>query len=179
MASSERAIVLLRGINIGGHHAVPMATLRTLFADAVGCSSISTYIQSGNLVCTPPLSGLTASAVSNAIEQRFGFPVPVAVRTEAEWNALIAANPFLLNSTGADLLHAAFFESPPSDKTMQQLEGKRAGEEQLAACGRELYLSLPHGVGRSKLALAVCAAAVPGNPTMRNWRTVVKLQAML
>ena len=40
---------MLRGINVGGHNKVPMADLRQLCAQ-LGLSSVTTYIQSGNLV---------------------------------------------------------------------------------------------------------------------------------
>ena len=49
--------------------------------------------------------------------------------------------------------------------------------EEAIASGKDLYLFLPGGVGRSKLAgdLAKNKAAVG---TMRNWRTVTKLLEM-
>ena len=40
-------VVLLRGINVGGHRKVPMAELRELLANS-GYANVQTYIQSGN-----------------------------------------------------------------------------------------------------------------------------------
>ena len=40
---------LLRGINVGGKHKVPMAALAEVFT-AAGCADVQTYIQSGNVV---------------------------------------------------------------------------------------------------------------------------------
>ena len=171
----ERLLVLLRGINVGGRHSVPMAGLRTLFAE-LGCVDVATYIQSGNLVCTAP-SELSSGAIAAALAGRFGFSMPVTLRTLGEVSAAIAANPFA--ASGGESLHAVFFEQTPTPATVEALEAKRAGAEQLALRGRELFLDLPHGTGRSKLALACTAAGVPGNPTMRNWRTVLQLHTML
>lgn len=41
-------IAFLRGINVGGHHNVPMATLRQVFID-MGFGSVSTLLISGNV----------------------------------------------------------------------------------------------------------------------------------
>lgn len=48
-------IALFRGINIGGHHALPMKGLVKLLEE-LGCSDIRTYIQSGNRGLSPPLT---------------------------------------------------------------------------------------------------------------------------
>ena len=42
-------VILLRGINVGGHKKVPMAELRELLGKK-GVSDVKTYIQSGNIV---------------------------------------------------------------------------------------------------------------------------------
>ncbi len=183
--STQRLLVLLRGINVGGHHSVPMADLRTLFAK-LGCTQVATYIQSGNVVCTAPAS-LTAPEIAFTLESRFGFPIPVALRTGEELAAIIAANPFPASNadeaTGSnpsiDPLHAVFFETTPPPPILHMLEAKRTGGEQLALHNRELYLHLPQGAGRSKLALACTAPTTPGNPTMRNWKTILQLHTLL
>src|SRR4051812_37218051 len=42
-------VALLRGINVGGKHSLPMVDLARMFEDA-GCTRVRTYIQSGNVV---------------------------------------------------------------------------------------------------------------------------------
>ncbi len=179
----ERVLVLLRGINVGGHRSVPMPKLRALFAE-FGCTEIATYIQSGNLVCTAPAaSTFHPGAIAQSLAARFGFAVPVTLRTLTELDALIAANPFA--AAPPETVHAVFFADPIAPSLLTALEAKRSGEEQLAPHrpgggeARELFLSLPHGSGRSKLALAAVAPSVPGNPTARNWNTVLQLRTML
>ena len=171
----QRVLVLLRGINVGGRHPLPMPGLRALFAE-LGCTDIDTYIQSGNLVCSAHPS-LSATTISAAVAERFGFPVPVTLRTAQELNASIQANPFA--QAGVDTLHAVFFEAPLPAAALKTLEAKCLGQEKLSAIGRELFLYLPHGFGRSRLALACTAPALPGNPTVRNWKTILQLQRLL
>ncbi len=161
---------------MGGRHPVAMAALREVFGRELGCTEVATYIQSGNLVCCGP-SVMAREQVAVAIERRFGFAVPVAMRGREELRAMVAANPFAL--APADELHVVFFAAPLPDAVFQKLKSRRAGEEQVAAIGRELFLQLPHGFGRSKLALSCTAPGVPGDPTARNWKTVLQLLRML
>ena len=167
--------MLLRGINVGGRHPVPMLALKNLFAE-LGCESIATYLQSGNLVCTAHPS-LTPEAMTAALEERFGFPIPVVTRTADEMRAAVRANPFA--QAGVDSLHTVFFAAAPSVAAVQGLAKLRLGKEDLRAEGRELYLYLPHGFGRSRLALACTAPGLAGTPTVRNWKTVLQLEQML
>jgi uncharacterized protein (DUF1697 family) len=44
-----RYVSLLRGINVGGHHLVPMARLRAIYED-LGCEDVSSHLQSGNVL---------------------------------------------------------------------------------------------------------------------------------
>lgn len=173
-----RVVVLLRGINVGGKHPVPMAALRECFV-SLGCRDIATYIQSGNLVCTAPYA-LTEAAISVELADRFGFAIPVALRGRQEFIAAVSGNPLIPSAADdAASLHVVFLEQLLSAEVLAGLAAKCAGGERLVALGRELFLELPSGVGRSKLALACTAAAMPGSPTMRSWKTVLQLEQML
>ena len=177
--AGTRTLVLLRGLNVGGRHCVPMAELRALFERELACSDVATYIQSGNLVCCAPAPGLNAASAAAAIAAHFGFAVPVVVRTCAELASAVAGNPFAVKGASMEHLHAVFLAAPLTADLLEKLEARCVGEEQLAARGRELFLLLPHGAGRSRLALAVAGPAMPAAATMRNWKTVLALDAML
>lgn len=175
----SRTVLLLRGINVGGRHPLPMEALRALLLETFACRDVQTHIQSGNVVCTAPVAAFSGASLSAALEKRFGFPVPVALRTAAEWHALIAANLFLQAGEPSDALHLVLLNDPLPAPLFLKLQQTCAGDERILAHARELYLSLPHGAGRSKLALAVVGPKMPSHATMRNWRTVLQLQSML
>ena len=172
---ADRRLILLRGINVGGRHPDAMPRLRAIVAE-LGCDHIDTYLQTGNVVCAAP-PDLTANAVSAELAKHFDFPIPVNMRTAEEFSEAIRANPYALPES--ESLHVVFLQAPLPAAALKALEAKRLGKEKLAAVGREIFLYLPHGFGRSRLALAATAAGVPGNPTVRNWKTVLELQRML
>lgn len=165
-------VAWLRGINVGGKHALPMAHVRAAFAGA-GAKGVATYIQSGNVVFTHPSP--SATKLATALEAIAGFPVPIVLRSHAELTAVIATNPF-----GGELAHCMFLPAVPTEKALTKLtaiDPTLGLPSRFAYRGREIYLDLPAGIGRDKLAATVFRA-VP-DATTRNWRTVLKLQEMI
>jgi uncharacterized protein (DUF1697 family) len=67
----ERFIVLLRGINVGGHNLMPMTKLKTVLAEA-GLTQVQIYIQTGNLIITVP-SSLDAAILNAQINNKQGL----------------------------------------------------------------------------------------------------------
>ena len=89
------SIALLRGINVGGAHIVPMKEL-VLLLEAQGCVDVRTYIQSGNAVFDhPKASGDRASEIiRSAVLEKYGFEPEVLVITPKHLDRVVEANPF-------------------------------------------------------------------------------------
>ena len=51
MKETRKYVAFLRGINVGGHHKVPMSELKELL-ESEGMSNISTLLNSGNAIFT-------------------------------------------------------------------------------------------------------------------------------
>jgi uncharacterized protein (DUF1697 family) len=176
-----RYVALLRGINVGGHRKVPMARLREVLGEA-GFDEVATYLQSGNAVVTAPEADPQAVAgrIEEAIAGAFGFEVDVLVRSGEELTAVIAANPFA-EQAAADptRVHASFLADQLDPTTLDELETGRFAPEEVVAGDRVLYLHLPDGIGRSKLAAALTDRRLGTLATARNWRTVEALADLL
>lgn len=173
-----RSIALLRAVNVGGRN-LPMAELRALCGE-LGWEDVETYIQSGNLVFTAPGEPETLEeTLEKAIEQRFGFDVPVIVRTARQWAACAVANPFaaVARDEPNRLQLLVSKRSPYADASEKLMERAQAGEV-VKAAGGALWFHFPEGVGRSKLTPALIDKACGSPSTGRNWRTVVKLKEM-
>jgi hypothetical protein len=117
MTTRTLSVALLRGINVGGKHRVPMADLRELFAQG-GFPGAQTYIQSGNVVFAGDVAGAARARVAArlaAVAQRtFGFPVPFVLRTARELAAIAGNNPFLAEGEDPSALHVVFASGPIS-----------------------------------------------------------------
>ena len=89
-------IALLRGINVGGSHMLPMKDLKLLF-EQNGCIDVQTYIQSGNVIFRSAISdtGRLAKQVTSAVSKGRGFEPRVLVLTRSELERAAANNPFI------------------------------------------------------------------------------------
>jgi uncharacterized protein (DUF1697 family) len=80
-------VALLRGVNVGGRGKVDMGELKK-HVEALGCSDVSTYINSGNVIFR---DRRTASALVSALEEALGRRV--AVRSLAQIQSLCTRIP--------------------------------------------------------------------------------------
>lgn len=165
-----------------------MAGLRALVS-GLGHTEVATYIQSGNLVLTPgreqPAADLGAG-LRAAIEAEFGVSPLVVVLTAAEWDEVVAANPYPDVEEPRQLHAAVQQEALDADQVsaLQRLEAEcraAGGRDELTILDRVCYLHTPDGFGRSALAerLSRVKAAGQDRATARNWATVLRLRGML
>jgi uncharacterized protein (DUF1697 family) len=173
-------IVLVRGINVGGHQLVPMADLRAWLSQQ-GFVNPRTLLQSGNVVVGSP--GPAGAALERALETaaaaRFGFQPEFFARTVAEWQSAIERNP-LAQEARDDPSHllVLFLKHRVDAKQVKALREVSQGPERLEARGREVYIVYPEGIARSRLTQALIDRHLGGRGTARNWNTVVKLGAL-
>ena len=120
-------IALLRGINVGGRHKLPMKTLVEIF-DEAGCTDVKTYIQSGNVVygAEPELAARIPAVVKASIRERCGFEVPVVTRTAEDLRGVVAGNPFLREGVDEKTLHVAFLADLPAEDAVAALDPRRS-----------------------------------------------------
>lgn len=169
---------MLRGINLGPSRRVPMAELRALFGDA-GYEDVRTYVQSGNIVLGSTASPATLEReAQRLISERFGFDVPVIVRTHRQLAAVVKLNPLRDAAEDPKRYQVTFLSEQLDPETIAVLQATAIDSERFAAHGRELYSWHPEGVARSKLANALSAKRLGATATARNWTTVTTLLEM-
>ena len=173
------AIALLRAVNVAGHGAVTMATLRAFFAE-LGFKGARTLLQSGNVVFENPASGDAAleRCLEGEAEKRLGLRTTFFVRTATEWASLIAENPFQTEAErDPGHLVALCLKAAPEAAAVSALQAAIRGPEVVRAGSRHVYITYPAGIGRSRLTAAVLEKALGSPGTGRNWNTVLKLAA--
>jgi uncharacterized protein (DUF1697 family) len=169
-------IVLLRGINIGGHNVVRMAALRDALT-AAGFANVATYIQSGNVVlASDGQAAEVAALVDQAFTSAFGFSSRPTVRSLEDWHRVIDENPFVTESGQHKSVSAILLDDQPPPDAVESLRAL-ATTEQLVLKDGVLYMHAPDGFGRSKVA-ANLDRMLKVPLTGRNWRTVMTLMEM-
>lgn len=168
-----RLVVLVRGVNVGGHNRLPMAELRRLL-EALGGAEISTYLQSGNAVLTWK-GGATAlqQQIGQALQAELGLSVAVMVRTAAQIDAAVSENPF--DQPDPKHFHVGFLAAAPDPDRLAAANSDALLPDRFAVGPGVVYLAyadVSQNSPLSRLRLGV-------DMTARNWRTVLALHELL
>ncbi|MFB6823546.1 DUF1697 domain-containing protein [Streptomyces virginiae] len=176
--TTRKYAALLRGINVGGNKKVPMAELRSLL-EGLGHGDVRTYLQSGNAVFSSARQDPTelARELEAAVEAHFGFRVACLVLDGAYLRDVAEACPFPAAELEGKQLHVTFCSEQPGPERFAALDEAAYLPEEYRIGDRVVYLHVPEGLGRSKLAEALARPAVVKglDVTTRNWNTVAKL----
>jgi uncharacterized protein (DUF1697 family) len=150
-----------------------MAHLRELFKE-LGHQEVSTYIASGNVLFRSRSSeaALTKS-LERALAKRFRFPIRVVLRSASELRR-VSVRP-LPGAFDIARVHVAFCAAKPKGP----LEPERSPRDSFTVHGREIYLHLPDGVGKTRFTHDYIERRIGVPATMRNWRTVTMLAERL
>jgi uncharacterized protein (DUF1697 family) len=164
-------VVLLRGVNLGKRK-VLSAELKEIAA-GLGHADVSTYINSGNVLCS---SEQSAEEVANGFEQalleRYDFSVDVVVRTAEELASVVAGNPF--PDGDPKQVTVGFAQTAIDPAAADRIAALATPQERFRLVGREIYVDFAGGLAKSRLAAGLSKAAGQ-TATARNIRTVTKL----
>jgi len=173
-------IALLRGINVGGRNLVAMSDLRSLFTK-LGLRRVQSSLQSGNVVFESDrrVEADLERLLELETEKRLQVRADYMVRTAKEWKEIVARNPFP-GQVKDDPSHLVvmFLKTAPTTSNVEALEAAIRGPETVRAEERQVYISYPAGIGRSKLTPALIESKLGCRGTGRNWNTVLKLLAL-
>ena len=165
-------IILLRGINVGGHNTVPMKQLSEMLLHA-GFEQVKTYIQTGNIVLFADAD--PAETIAELITEQFGFTPSVLSLTKEQFQNAMHACPYI--GFEGKTVHLYFCTiSPTPDR--ERMDTLLANEERYSIDGNVCYIHAPNGIGRSKL-VAKVESCLGVSATGRNWSTVQAISKML
>jgi uncharacterized protein (DUF1697 family) len=117
-----------------------------------------------------------AAKIEHSINQTFGFPVTIIIRTPDELEKIINHNPLLPDPNIApDKLHVTLLLDQPDLKLLSGLDFKKDENERFTISGREVYLYCPNGYGNTKLTNNIFEKKLNTKATTRNWKTMNKL----
>jgi uncharacterized protein (DUF1697 family) len=167
----------LRGINVGGHHKVPMKEL-SLLLNTLGCKNVQTLLNSGNVIFESEEKNAKQleTLLDQKLEQHFGFAISVIVRKADEVLALYQSEPFNDIELTSDIrLYITFLK----EQTETEIALPWKSED-----GTFTILELNQGIiisvldlSRSKTpkGMEALEKLFGKNITTRNWNTIVKI----
>lgn len=166
-----RWVGLLRGVNVGKRR-LAMADVRACL-ESLGCTDVTTYVQSGNLVWTS--SKAVAATVQPALEKVAGFDIPTVLLTAAEYLAAAADNPWS-DHDDTKAVHVFFLGTPLAAQERERVAAL-TGRDDIALGDTAVYLHLNGGFHDSTQAAAIFRA-IP-QATARNLATTRAVAALV
>jgi uncharacterized protein (DUF1697 family) len=171
-------ISMLRGINVSGQKLIKMPELKLLY-ERVGFSNVVTYIQSGNVIFSAgadiPVKELSTE-IRNAIFEKFGFDVPVILRTIDEMQEIVRLNPFQDEQGHVpDNIYITFLEDEALAEKIEKINSFDFLPDKFKIMGSEIYLNCSAGYGTTKLSNTFFEGKLNVRATTRNWKTVNRL----
>ncbi len=174
-------IAILRGINVGGKRKILMADLKELFAET-GFTDIVTYIQSGNVIFntkTETDNMALGDEIERNIRKRFGFEVPVIVRTPKELADAISSNPFIKSDeTDVEHLHLTFLKHTPNTSKLNKINSYDYLPDKFKILNKHVFVYCLGKYSDSKLTNRFFESRLKMPVTTRNWKTVLKISEL-
>tara|TARA_R100000655_G_scaffold86304_1_gene126300 strand:- start:1069 stop:1593 length:525 start_codon:yes stop_codon:yes gene_type:complete len=165
-------IALLRGINVGGHKKLKMADLKSMMEE-LGFQNVVTYIQSGNVVFSAKEEKDLSDNISNGIAEKFGYEVPVLVKTADEIAQILKNCPF--GETKKTEAYFMLLATPPKQELMDAVHEINYPKEEFVLTPACIYLHYGNGAGKAKLNNNFFEKKLGVAATTRNYNTLVKL----
>lgn len=170
-------ISILRGINVGGQRIIKMNALQQMFTD-LNFQNTQTYIQSGNVIFqseTMKCQDLEKE-ISKKILERFGFEVPVIVKTLEELQTIVANNPFSKDSSkDQSCLHVTFLSESPKESDFEKIKQGDYQSDEFKLEAKTVFLCCRNGYGKTKLTNGFFESKLKVVATTRNWKTTQEL----
>ena len=156
-----------------------MAAFRSLL-EALGYDEVQTLLNSGNAVFASAAGSTArhAAAIREAMASTIRVDVPVIVKSAREFRAIEAGNALATTDVDPSRLLVAFTSDAASLRPLAALKSLVKPPERFLLGSHAAYLLCPEGILQSAAATALLGK-MGRQATTRNWRTVLKLGALL
>jgi len=167
-------VALLRGINVGGHHKVPMAELRVAL-EKLNLKNVMTLLNSGNVLFESDGSDLE-NTIEEHLEKTFGFPIPTILRKYKTILALYANNPFKnIKVTKETRLYVSFLKNEVDTDLELPYKSEDHSFEIIEKRNSTICSVLDLSVSKTPKAMDALEKFYGKELTTRNWNTIERI----
>lgn len=174
-------IAFLRGINVGGHHKVPMADLKNEL-QTLGLKNIITILNSGNIIfdSTNKDIAIIEQNITLHLEKTFGFPIPTIVRTAETIQNILKEAPFNNLEITKDIkLYISFLKTAVEPNLQIPWESEDQAYKILDYKNKNIISVLDLSKSKTTKAMTTLEHSFGKNITTRNWNTLLRIDKKL
>jgi uncharacterized protein (DUF1697 family) len=177
-ANDKRMVAFLRGINVGGHHKVPMVQLKQVFSEA-GFTQITTVLNSGNIIFDLPenMDAVSDIYLEKILMAAFGFSITVVCVSASALADLIHMNPFKNEIlTQNTRWYVTFLKKEPQKKLTMPWSSADGSFRIFKIKNTVVFSVLDLEVTQTPRGMEMLEQFFGKDITTRNWNTVEKLK---
>ncbi len=170
-------ITFLRGINVGGHHKVPMADLKKVL-ESLGFENITTLLNSGNVIFDAKNSDTKnlEELISKKLEKTFGFSIPTIIRNAETIQQLYKAAPFKDITIHKDIrLYVSFLKKDIQAELTLPWKSADNAFRIIAKSDNTILSILDLSVSKTPKAMHNLEKFYGKDITTRNWKTIARI----
>jgi uncharacterized protein (DUF1697 family) len=144
-----------------------------------GFHTITSYIQSGNLVLDSDVAeSETEAAIQAVISDHFQLEIPVTVRSATAVCKLAASDPFDLDPADRERLYVTFLRSEVDLDRVDSYVKCAPRSDKFLIAGNDVFIYCHGPYHLTNLGNAFWEKVSNSSATTRRWNTVVKLAAI-
>lgn len=181
MKTEQTYVAFLRGINVGGHHKVPMEKLREEM-EQIGFTRVRTLLNSGNIIFDGSIEKEAAISAKIAahLENVFGFPVPVLARKAEAIQELAGSGPFKgVEVTRDTRLYVTFLKNAPTNPVKPPWISDDKSFRIISMKDRAVCSILDISKIKTPKAMGQLEQLFGKDITTRNWNTVQRIASKI
>ena len=170
-------IAFLRGINVGGHHKVPMLNLKVEL-EKLGFKEVVTLLNSGNIIFESSLADPSniEKILSEHLEKSFGFPIPTLIRRSESILELYNNNPFKnINVTKDIRLYVSFLLNDIDSNLQLPWTSEDKSFHIIQKADKAVLSVLDVSVAKTTKAMGIVENNYGKDITTRNWNTIARI----
>ncbi|MFD2036182.1 DUF1697 domain-containing protein [Belliella marina] len=176
---SNKYIAFLRGINVGGHHKVPMKDL-ALYMEQLGFTNVITILNSGNIIFDSNENNIKVieDQLEKQLQLKFGFPIPTIVQSAENLLKLYQEAPFKQHVPTKDTrFYITFVKDNPSTQIELPWVSQDSSFQVLTYKNKIVSSILDVSKMSSPKGMEILEKSFGKNITTRNLNTIEKLVA--
>ncbi len=175
--SSRTYVALLRGINVGGHHKVPMARLKKEM-EKIGYTGVITLLNSGNVIFRSDQqdTAIIQDHISSHLKEVFAFEIPTQVLDAELLEGLSQTEPFREEELNEKTrCYVTFLGNAIKEQIEYPLSSEDGSFKILSRRGQALYSILDLNKTDTPKAMALVEKIYGKGVTTRNWKTIQRI----
>jgi len=177
----NKYVAFLRGINVGGHHKVPMAEFRDEL-EKLKCNNVVTLLNSGNAIFDAKEDDIDTleKKISGHLESAFGFPIPTILRKADMISELHDRDPFHdIELTKEIRLYVSFLQNDPEIELDLPWISDDGSFKIIDVRDKAILSILDLSVSKTPKAMEAVQKFFGKDITTRNWNTIKRVEKKL